>query len=299
MINSQDIEFFQVVAGSPSLAAAARKLNVTPPSVSQRLQALERKLNVTLVDRNLRSTRLTSEGQRLAREGHSILLALEALQNDLLSNQSMIEGKLNVLAPLGFGSAYIAPLIAAFQQHYPNLVIELTLSDNPSWSHTLEPDVMIYIGQLRDSSLKCIHLANNRRFLLASPAYLASAPPLNTPEDLHKHACIALKENNEDVTMWKFNPQSRQSISIRIEPKLASNVGQVVKQWALAGHGVIQRSEWDVRKEIDADRLIPLLTDYALSPANIVALVSAEKSKRSRKLSLFLDYLKENLPRQW
>ncbi|KKC99063.1 LysR family transcriptional regulator [Photobacterium halotolerans] len=299
MINSQDIEFFSVIADSPSLAAAARKLNVTPPSVTQRLQALERKMSVTLVDRNLRTTKLTQEGKKLAREGREILLALEALQNDLLSNQSMIEGKLNVLAPLGFGTTHIAPLIARFQHQYPNLVIDLTLTDKPSWSHPIKPDVMIYIGQLKDSSLRCIHLVENKRYLLASPDYLACAASLKTPEDLHQHSCIALKENDEDVTMWKFNLPSKQMISIRIEPKLSCNVGQVAKQWALDGYGIIQRSEWDVRKEIDRGLLVPVLTDYQLPKANIVALVSAEKSKRSRKLSLFLDYLSNHLPQRW
>ncbi|WP_268989720.1 LysR family transcriptional regulator [Vibrio nigripulchritudo] len=244
MLTSQDLEFFDTIANSQSLAAAARTLNVTPPSISQRLQALEKKLNVKLVERSVRSTTLTEEGEKLAKRGRKLLVDIESLQNEILADKQVIEGELRVLSPLGFGIDYIAPLVTEFQERYPNIDIDLTLSDIPRWTDRQHPDVMVYIGELKNSSLKCIHLAENRRLLLASPHYLRNSAPLLCPQDLHKHQCIALRENDEDVTMWKFEAADNQPpTGVRIHPKLSSNVGQVIKDWAIDGRGIIQRSE--------------------------------------------------------
>ena len=155
---------------------------------------------------------------------------------------------------------------------------------------------MIYIGQLKDSSLKRIFLAKNKRLLVASPEYLVTAPPLNTPNDLINHDCIVLKENNEDVTMWKFYDDiDTRNIGLRIIPKLSSNVGQVVKGWAISGHGIIQRSEWDVSPELEQGKLLTLLPEYTLPSADIVALVSSEKDNRPRKIRFLIEFFKENV----
>lgn len=296
MLTSQDIEFFINLATSSSLAATARKLNVTPPSISQRLHALEKKLGLKLVERSAKTIALTAAGEMLAEKGKLLLSDLAVLEDDILSNKLAISGQIKVLAPLGFGTQYIAPLIAEFQEIHPLTVIDLVLSDNPQWSDKQSPDVMIYIGQLKDSSLKRIFLAKNKRLLLASPEYLLSAPPINNPNDLIQHKCIALRENNEDVTLWKFNNHAlTQSLGVRITPVLSSNVGQVVKNWALDGRGIIQRSEWDVNKELGQGKLSILLPEYTLPSADIVALVSAARDKRPRKINYLIDFFKQHL----
>jgi DNA-binding transcriptional LysR family regulator len=296
MVTSQDLEFFDAIARTRSLAAASRRLHVTPSSTSQRLQTLERKLNVKLVERGVRTTSLTPEGEKLALHGRKLLKEIEALHNEIVANKQVIEGDLRILAPLGFGVAFIAPLLAEFQTNYPQLNIDLKLSDVPKWSDAQDPHVMIYIGQLKDSSLKCITLGENRRLLLAAPSYLENAPPLETPQALKQHQCIALKENDEDVTNWKFTHRNTmEPITVKIDPKLSSNVGLVVKNWAIAGRGIIQRSEWDVTQELRRGELVPLLTDYLQPQADIVALVSDERSTRPLKLNLFLDFIKSKL----
>ena len=296
MINSQDVDFFMSLAKSKSLAAAARKLNVTPPSVSQRLQTLENKLGVKLIERGLRALSLTAAGEILEEKGKKLIADLADLQDDIVNNKTSISGKIKVLAPLGFGTLHIAPLIAAFQKCHPLITIDLKLSDNPQWSDKQSPDIMIYIGQLKDSSLKRIFLAKNKRLLVASPEYLATAPLLNTPNDLINHDCIVLKENNEDVTMWKFYDDiDRRNIGLRIIPKLSSNVGQVIKNWAISGHGIIQRSEWDVSPELEQGKLLTLLPEYTLPSADIVALVSSEQDNRPRKIHFLIEFFKENV----
>jgi DNA-binding transcriptional LysR family regulator len=174
--------------------------------------------------------------------------------------------------------------------------IELNLSDIPKWPTHDSPDIMFYIGHLEDSSLKRVFLARNCRLLLASPDYVQSAPPIVSPVDLQQHKCIVLRENDEDATMWRFTEASTERVtSVRVSPALASNVGQVVKDWCIQGQGIIQRSEWDVQAELNSGTLVEVLTSYRLATADIVALLSSEQFNRSRKITSFLDFAKKRL----
>ncbi|WP_432455642.1 MULTISPECIES: LysR family transcriptional regulator [unclassified Agarivorans] len=296
MLNSQDLQFFVVIAASRSLAAAARTMNVTPPSVSQRLKTIEQKLGVSLVERTARAISLTSEGQLLAERGRLLLTHLAAISEDISTNKLTVSGHLRLVAPLGLGTKHIGPIIGEFQQLYPLTEIELILSDAPKWSVHQSPDLLLYIGALQDSSLKRVVLAQNQRLLLASPSYLATAPALVKPADLAQHRCIVLRENDEDASMWRFTETAtRTPHSVRVEPHLASNVGQVTKDWCLAGRGLMLRSGWDVNKELAQGQLLPLLPDYSLAAADIVALLSADSDHRAKKVTVFLDFLKEKL----
>jgi len=296
MINSDDLRFFQMIATHPSLAATARAMNVTPPTITQRLQTIENKLKLKLVDRHARSITLTSEGILLAERATIILNEMDDLHESIYSQRNEVAGCLKILAPLGFGREYIAPLVTKFQQQYENLSVEVELSDNPDWATKHSWDIIIYIGELRDSSLKLSTLAENERFLCASPAYISKHGLVTEPADLRKHHCIALRENAEDVTMWKFNASNtNKSESIRISPKLACNDGRVVKQWALDGYGIISRSEWDVAPELKNGSLVRLLSNYELPTANIVALLGTDQRSRSNRTTKFLALLKSNI----
>jgi DNA-binding transcriptional LysR family regulator len=296
MINSDDLRFFKMIATHPSLAATARALNVTPPSITQRLQVIENKLKLKLVDRHARSITLTDEGILLAERATIILDEMDDLHESIYSQRNEVAGCLKILAPLGFGREYIAPLVTKFQQQYENLTVELELSDNPDWATKHSWDIIIYIGELRDSSLRLSILAENKRFLCASPSYISKHGLVNKPADLRHHHCIALRENAEDVTMWKFNESNdSKSESVRIKPKLACNDGRVIKQWALDGYGIISRSEWDVAHELETGLLVHLLKDYELPTANIVALLGTDQRSRSGRTTKFLELLKKNI----
>ncbi len=299
MISSEDLRFFYVIATHPSLTAAARNLDVTPPTVTQRLQGIEAKLSVKLVQRQARGIRLTEEGQLLLDKAKLILGEIDELQELMNSKKNQIGGRLKVLAPLGFGNDYVAPLVGEFQRLHDNLSVELALSDDPNWADSHQWDMIIYIGELRDSSLKLVSLAPNRRFLCASPGYLKRMGTPQSPKDLRNHTCIALRENSEDVTLWRFtNSASGEQESIRIIPRLASNEGRVVKDWALADHGIIMRSEWDVTPELNSGKLVRLLPDYELPGADIVALLGTDARARSARTVKFLQLLKERFSNQ-
>lgn len=301
MITTEDLKFITTIANHRTLADAARALNITPPSVTLRLQHIERKLSIKLIQRPSRVVSLTEEGQLILDKGLTILQGLDELQEQLDENRDEVCGKLKVLAPLGFGNDYVAPLLGKYKVMHPRLDIELDLSDNPIWSTHHKWDIIIYIGDLNDSSLKMITLATNQRFICASPKYIQEMGYPDTPQDLVKHRCITLRENNEDTNLWQFtNVTTGKEEVIRINPTLVCNEGRVIKDWAMADLGIIIRSEWDVQPQINRGQLVRLLPDYSLPNANIVALLSSQEKERSARVSGFITLLKEHLtPVSW
>ncbi len=296
MLSSQDLHFFHVVATSSSLSAAAKKLSVTAPTVTQRLQNLEAKLGLKLVERSSRSFKLTDSGHKLESRCKTILDDIDALTHEIKGEQDALSGTLTVLAPVGFGEKHIAPLIGAFSLDYPQLKIRLLMSDSPDIESFPDADIVIYIGELRHSSMKRIVLAKNRRLVCASPQYLAAAGPIDTPECLNRQHCIALVENNEDTMQWPFtHKHTGARINVRIKPRLECNVADAVKVWALNGLGIIHRSEWDVAQEIKAGLLSEILTDYRLPDADIVALLTDSEYDRPKRVNVFIEFLKASL----
>ncbi|MEF2142601.1 LysR family transcriptional regulator [Vibrio alginolyticus] len=300
MVTTEDLKFIVTIAENRTLAEAARALNITPPSVTLRLQHIEKKLAVKLIQRPSRTVTLTEEGQLLLNKGRLILQGLDDLQEQINERKEQVCGKLRVLAPLGFGNDYIAPLLGEYKAMHPQLDVELELSDNPNWAKHHKWDIIIYIGELNDSSLKMVTLARNQRFICASPKYIERRGIPQTPNELTRHECIALRENNEDVTLWQFTDKNGQPDIIRITPTLASNEGRVIKDWAIAGLGIIMRSEWDVQPQINNGDLIRLLPTYSLPNADIVALLSSPSKERSARISGFISLLKNRItPMPW
>ncbi|KQZ31816.1 LysR substrate-binding domain-containing protein [Duganella sp. Root1480D1] len=298
MLSTDDLRFVCALAGQPSLSATARLLDVTPSSVTQRLQTIEDKLRLKLADRLGRGIALTEQGQILAERAQAILADMEALHLTLHGQRDELAGRLRVLAPMGFGSAHIAPLVARFRAQHPALAFELELSDRPNLRLHEGWDLVIHIGALRESSLRQQVLARNRRYLCAAPSYLARHGFPQKLEDLAGHACLALRENEEDATRWKLLPPgASQYRTLRIEPALACNDGRVIKQWALEGHGIMLRSEWDVASELRSGALCRLLPDHRLSEADIVALLPATAQQRPARTRRFVDFLKQEFAR--
>src|SRR5215472_9291266 len=300
MISTDDLQFIVALAASNSLAATARALDVTPPAVTRRLQLLEKRLGLHLVDRSGRRMVMTSAGERLVISARGIIEQLGELTESLSTQRTVVSGHLRIVAPLGFGRRFVAPEVARFRTMHPEVTIRLTLSDRPARLEDDACDLIIYVGKLHSSTLVKKALAPNERFLCAAPGYLARSGTPRKPEDLLKHDCIALRENDEDVTMWRFTPQNRgKQVRVRIDPSLSSNDGEVVRAWGLAGAGIIMRSEWDVADDINAGRLVRVLAGWRLPPAHIVALLST-RSGRSARTAVFLTHLQAALtPAPW
>ena len=291
MTDIAEIRFLLVIRESSSLLQASRKLGLTPSAVSQRLQQMEKKLDVRLLDRSARQLRFTDEGELLCTRGTELLQQFDVLLEDFHQRRSGFVGTLKVNAPFGFGRQYVAPAVAAFKSLHPEVEIGLTLSDQPMLESSDRFDVVIHIGQLSVSNLVCRTLAPNRRFICASPAFIERHGLLDSPEQLAHLPCIALRENNEDVTLWSFS-RGRNTQSVRIRPTLSSNDGEVIRQWGCDGHGIILRSEWDVAQALAAGTLVRLLPNWKLPDADVVVLTHQREGlpERTRKfMSLLQD----------
>ena len=299
MISTDDLIFFRTIARSRSLAEAARSLNVTPPAVTQRLRALETKVGVKLIDRTSRGLSLTDEGELIAAEGAVIIGAIEDLSERLASRTSQVSGHLRVAAPYGFGRHHVAPVVQQFAINHPAATATLELSDSPIRQMSESWDIIIHIGTLPESDRLVTTLAPNRRILCAAPAYLARADPIQHPAHLSDHHCLALRENGEDVTLWRFAHPKHGKATVRIKPHLSSNDGEIIRDWALAGLGVIVRSEWDVAEDLAAGQLEEILPHWSVASANVVALLHARQG-RSGRANAFLQLLRESLsPAPW
>ena len=300
MLTSQDLAFFVVLAREPSLAAVARALDVTPPAVSQRLQSLERRLGVRLVDRTGGRLSLTGEGVLLVERGRGILEEMEAIATALLERREVVSGPLHVAAPFGVGRAFAAGAMARMRRLHPAVELSLTLLDDPAGGIRSDRwDVLVHAGPLTDSSLPMRRLAPNRRILCASPAYLEEHGRPTHPEDLARHVCGVIREDQADVTLWSFAQDGGATATIRVRPELSSNDGGVIKAWALEGHCIIQRSEWDVWEALRDGCLVEFMPAWRMPDADIVALLGPRHGRAAR-MERFVDLLKEALtPVPW
>ncbi|OLP53039.1 LysR family transcriptional regulator [Rhizobium rhizosphaerae] len=299
MITSDDLAFFAVLAQSRSLAESARKLNVTPPAVTQRLRALEEKVGVRLIDRSGRRLVLTEEGSLVASQGAIVSAAIEVLGEALADRRGAVRGHLRVAAPHGFGRLYVAPVVEAFARAHPGATASLQLSDHPAALLIESYDVVVHIGAPGPMDQLVTTLAPNHRLLCASPGYLARAAPILSPADLARHRCLAIRENEEDVTLWRFTGPDGENATVRVTPTMASNDGAVIREWALADQGIMIRSEWNVVEDLAAGRLRQVLPGWRLPSADIVALLGARHG-RSARTTAFLSLLRQSLkPLPW
>lgn len=299
MLSSEDLAFFAVVATSVSLAESARRLDVTPPAVTQRLRALEARVGVRLVDRSGRRLGLTDEGALVARHGIVVADAIEALSEALADRRNAVTGHLRIAAPHGFGRAHVAPVVDAFAHAHPGVTITLDLSDHPGATLVERCDIVVHIGPPGPADQVVTTLAPNQRILCAAPAYLDDAPALCVPMDLVGHRCLVLRENDEDVSLWRFHNAARTPATVRIVPAMSSNDGVVIRDWAIAGRGIVIRSEWNVAADLADGRLVRVLPDWSVPDADVVAMLGARHG-RSARTTAFLAALRQSLsPPPW
>ncbi len=284
-----DLTFFSHVVKQGSLAAAAQEMGVTPSTVSKRLAALELRLGVRLLHRTTRRISLTPEGETYLVEGARVLAELEALERTVAGSRAQPKGLLRVSGTLGFGRRHLAPALSAFAKRYPEVEVQLHLSDRPVNLVELGFDLQVRFGDLPDARLTARRLAANRRLLLASPAYLGRAGEPATPRDLAQHACIFIREGDEIFGTWHLSNGARQE-TVKVRGPLSTNDGETALAWALEGHGILMRSLWDAAAYVRAGQLSVVLPDWSLPAADIYA-VFPTRSHLSAKTRALVDFL--------
>jgi DNA-binding transcriptional LysR family regulator len=288
MIQIEDLRLVATLSASRSLSAAARTLRVTPPALSMRLKRLEALLGVQLAVRSAHRLGLTAEGERLAAEGLLVLERLEALPHMVQAEGGSLRGALRVSAPFGFGRQHIAPLLGRFAATHQSIEVQLDLLETP-WPARRDADVVIHVGEVRDSSWIAHPLAPNERWICASPSYLkTSRSKPGEPRELQAHACICIRENEEDVTLWHYRRRARgrqaagKRESLRVRPFMTTNDGDVARQWCEQGLGIVLRSEWDAAPAVAKGKLMRLLPEWSFGDAPAVALTPARKGTPAR-----------------
>jgi len=289
MNSLSDLAFFALVVKHGSLAAVARELGVTPPAVTTRLAALERRLGVRLLNRTTRRLSVTHEGEIYLADGARILADVEELERRVASARALPRGLLRVNATFGFGRRFVTPAISAFIKAFPEVEVQLQLTDRPANLVDQAFDVGIRIGEIPDSRMTARLLAANRRLLCASPLYLKTHSTPAVPNDLQRHQCIVLREDDTAYGSWHLRKGRRQE-TVKVRGPLSTNDGEAALEWALAGHGILLRSEWHAAPFLRSGRLRPVLDDWSLPPADIYA-VYPERLNLSAKVTAFVDFL--------
>jgi DNA-binding transcriptional LysR family regulator len=289
MSRESELTFFATLVKAGSLTAAARELDVTPPAISKRLSQLENRLGVRLLHRTTRRIGLTHEGEVYLESARRILGEIDELERMVTSGRAAPKGLLRVNAPLGFGRTYICPMISEFAKEFPDVQVQLLLSDHPLILADESIDINIRFGDLPDARVVARRIAPNRRLIGAAPAYLAKHGTPQRPEDLAAHNCLILRQNETASGIWRFT-RGRKVHTVKVHGGLSSNDGEVVLKWALDAHGVLQRAEWDIAKYVRSGRLKLLLENFDLPPADIYA-VYPERHHLSAKVSAFIDFL--------
>jgi len=296
MEDTSDLSFFAALARHPTLSAAAQALGVTAPAVSRRLAAVEARLGGRLLNRTTRRQSLTAEGERYLDEGRRILADIERLERELAASREAPRGLLRINAGFGFGRRHLGPAVAEFARLYPEVDIILQLTDKPLDLAADGVDICIRFGLGADVNHLTRKIAANRRYLCASPDYLARHPAPQIPHDLTAHQCIVIRENFGAYNNWQLVSGTTQQ-TVKVAGRLAANHGEVAVDWALAGLGILLRSLWDVAAYLRAGDLARVLPEWSGVDADIYA-VYLQRDHLSAKVRAFLDFLTERFAEQ-
>lgn len=268
MVDLSDLQLFVRAMASGSLSAAGRELGFSPAVASKRLTRLEESLGVRLVLRSSRRLTLTAEGAAYFARAGAILAELEEAEAEVSGDASTLRGTLSVSAPNALGRRWVAPMLAEYSARHPAVSARLSLSDRVVDLLDGNHDLAVRIGALEDSQLVSRRLARNARVVCAAPAYLEKHGRPQTPADLGRHSCLLLQQADGSTHAWRFRGE-HEVITQRVVGRLATDNGELIHDWALAGLGLALKSRWDVAADLAAGRLVPLLEEWALPDADL------------------------------
>jgi len=301
-LDRPDLELVLAVRDGGSLAAAAQALGLAPSVVTKRLAALESRLGQRLFERTTRRLALTREGEAVCTHARGLLDGFAALEAELRERQQGLAGTLRLAATLGFGRRWVGPALAQFQQAHPQLRIELTLTERlPELAaEGFDGAVWLWSVQSRHAAdWTTRRLARNQRVVVAAPSYLKAHGTPDTPESLTRHACLRVREHEEAgrpaqaPAHWALRHERDGTLHrVRVDGPLASNSGELVRDWCLAGHGLMLRSLWDVAPLIAEGRLVRVLPRHAMTDADILW-IAPWQPKTPRRVRLLVDALAE------
>ncbi len=284
-----EMAFFSLLASKGSFSATALELGISKPAISKRLATLEARLGVQLLTRTTRRSGLTAEGEIYLSHARRILADIADMEQQVASTLSAPKGLLRVNATLGFGRSHIAPLISEFVKTQPDVQVQLQLTVNPPLISDDVFDICIRFGEPPDTRVVARRIAANRRLICAAPGYLERHGTPKTPAELGAHNCIGIRQGDESYGTWQLSAGSKTE-SFKVRGNLSTNDGEIAVNWALAGHGLLLRAEWDVAKYLRSGRLVQVLNTYQTPPADIYA-TYPQRHQTAARVRAFVDFL--------
>ena len=292
MARLKQMESFVAVAAKGSLTAAANAEGVAPAVVGRRIDALEQRLGIKLLLRTTRRITLTHEGSAFLEDCQRLLADIANAEASVSAGGVKASGFLRITAPAGFGRRHVAPLMPAFLARHPDVKLSLNLNDRVIDIVNEGFDCAVRVGDMPDSNLISMRLADNRRLCVAAPAYLQRAGVPQQPADLARHECLTLSSDASQSRGWAFSVDG-QVTHLRPAGRLDCSDGQVLHAWCRQGLGLAWRSTWEVENDIAAGSLVPVLEAFAAPPNGIYAVVPQRKHLPLR-VRLWIDFLKHH-----
>ena len=295
-----DLALVLAIRDHGSLAGAAATLDVVPSVITKRLGALEARLRQRLFDRTTRRLSVTAEGEAVCLHARTLLDGFAALESELGERQNELTGTVRLAATFGFGRRWLGPAVAAFQARHPALQIELMLTEQlpDLGAEGYDGAVWLWAVQQRHAAdWVSRRIARNQRVLAASPGYLKRRGTPATVEALASHDCLVARENGDasqrQYALWTLrHARDGSTARVRVQGPLASNSGEMVRDWCVAGHGVMLRSLWDIAPQLASGELVRVLPQYAMAEADI-HWIAPWRPKTPRRVRLLVDHLVE------
>ncbi|MEB8386638.1 LysR family transcriptional regulator [Rhodobacteraceae bacterium KMM 6894] len=285
------LELFVRVATLGAIGRAGAEFDLSPTNASQRIKALEAELGVKLLNRTTRAVSLTPDGDVLLESAKRILDDLEDVRTVLTQSRDAVSGALRVTASATFGRAHIIPFVPEFLALYPNVSLDLDLSDTVVDIVEKGYDLAFRIGPLAPSSLLAQKIDTNPEWLVASPEYLERAGHPQTPQDLTHHACLPLGKTQQ----WHLVGADGIVHDVPVSGPITVNFGEAVGEWVVAGVGIGRAALWHAGPDLTAGRLVRVLPDYDVTPQTNIWAVRPPGRMMPTRVRAFLSFMQDKI----
>jgi DNA-binding transcriptional LysR family regulator len=296
-METENLRIFVEVARRGSFAAVARDRGVDPSSVSRAVALLEDELGVRLFQRSTRRVALTEAGDLYLARMAAMVNEIDQARDEVRSASTGPVGTLRLTASVAFGYASLVPLLPEFRERYPDVKLELLLTDARLDLVAERVDLAIRLGTRMDAGLVGVKLFDLRFRVCASPAYVESHGPLHKPEDLLNHRCL-LSATRYSGSNWLFRDAQGSVQEIQADGDVSVSNGLTLRACALAGMGPALLTSWLVEEEIAQGRLVDLLPDFQVTPVdydNAAWLLYPSRAYLPNKVRVMIDFLKQHL----
>lgn len=287
-----EMETFLSVACTGSFSATARELELTPSAISRIISRLEKRLGVRLIVRSTRRLRLTSEGESYALSARRILKDLDDTET-MIANRGSPSGNIKVSTATAYSRLTIVPLMKEFLQRYPEISIEIDVSDQIRDVSAGHIDVAIRFGHVADNGLHVRRLGETGRIVVASPEYLASAGIPKIPADLAHHNCLDFSFRRLEPG-WPFR-ENGNDFMLAVNGNIIANNGETLVELALQGIGITRVGSFHVQQALANGQLVPLLEEYNPQDREAIHAVFIGGKNIPARIRVFVDYMVEKM----